>query len=251
MYNCSDCLVDKEPNEYYWDKKGRRVRPCCKSCWKIKFQEFKANNLDKIKEQQQKANKNRKAKKPDTFPSEKICSKCSTLQPIDNYHYDKHMENYKSNCKNCIKIYVNSTREKRNEYVRKKCVEDVNFRIKRNLSTRIHIAVKTTKLNSKSLSLIQCNMDFLSDWFKFQFTPYMNFSNYGTYWHIDHLIPCSVYNLSDTNDQLECFHWSNLQPLEASSNLRKSNKIPNNGKLFRELKMRVFILSRKGLDTAV
>lgn len=251
MYKCSVCFIDKERTEYYFDKKGRRVRPCCKSCWKIQYQEYKAKNKEKIKEQQRKSNQKRTCKKPDNFPMEKICSKCKVLQSINSYHYDKHMENYKSNCKECVKTYRINTRDVTNEYIRKKCAEDINFRIKRNLSRRIHIAIKTNKLNTKSLSLIQCDMDFLSSWLEFQFTPYINFSNYGTYWHIDHYIPCSSYNLENNVDQLECFHWSNLQPLEASSNLRKSNKIPVNARLFRELKMRVFILSRKGLDTAV
>lgn len=52
----------------------------------------------------------------------------------------------------------------------------------------------------------------------------MSWENYGSYWHVDHKIPCAKYDLTDPNQQKACFHFSNLQPLEASENIRKSDK---------------------------
>ena len=43
-------------------------------------------------------------------------------------------------------------------------------------------------------------------------------------WHIDHIRPCSSFDLSDPTQQKECFHYTNLQPLWASENLKKNNK---------------------------
>ena len=41
---------------------------------------------------------------------------------------------------------------------------------------------------------------------------------------MDHIIPVTAFNLSDPEQQKECFHFTNLQPLWGTENLRKSNK---------------------------
>ncbi len=52
----------------------------------------------------------------------------------------------------------------------------------------------------------------------------MSWDNYGSYWHIDHLRPCISFDQTNSNDQKECFNWSNLQPLEKSENISKGSK---------------------------
>lgn len=42
-------------------------------------------------------------------------------------------------------------------------------------------------------------------------------------WHIDHIRPVSSFDLSDHAQVKECFHYSNLQPLWAIDNLKKSD----------------------------
>ena len=51
----------------------------------------------------------------------------------------------------------------------------------------------------------------------------MSWSNYGE-WHIDHIKPCSLFNLELEEEQLECFNYKNLQPLWAIDNIKKGNK---------------------------
>jgi hypothetical protein len=48
-----------------------------------------------------------------------------------------------------------------------------------------------------------------------KFLPTMTFDNYGSLWHIDHIIPCAHFNLIIEEEQRKCFHYSNLQPLFA------------------------------------
>ena len=43
--------------------------------------------------------------------------------------------------------------------------------------------------------------------------------------HIDHIIPCSRFDLSKPEQQRVCFHYSNLQSLWASDNLRKGQRL--------------------------
>jgi hypothetical protein len=44
-------------------------------------------------------------------------------------------------------------------------------------------------------------------------------------WHIDHIIPVSKFDLNDPQQQAAAFHYTNLQPLWASENRRKSNRV--------------------------
>ena len=43
--------------------------------------------------------------------------------------------------------------------------------------------------------------------------------------HIDHIIPCSSFDLSDPKQQKICFHYTNLQPLWAVDNLKKGARL--------------------------
>jgi Uri superfamily endonuclease len=53
----------------------------------------------------------------------------------------------------------------------------------------------------------------------------MNWNNYGTYWHIDHIKSCASYDLTIIENQKECFNYKNLRPLEAIENLKKGKKL--------------------------
>jgi len=59
-----------------------------------------------------------------------------------------------------------------------------------------------------------------------QFKPEMNWENYGSYWHIDHIKPKSWFNYFSLEDEQfkKCWALENLQPLEATENLKKNNR---------------------------
>lgn len=73
--------------------------------------------------------------------------------------------------------------------------------------------------------LIGCSLDALVAHLESQFKPGMNWSNYTFKgWHIDHKKPCALFDLSDPEQQKQCFHYTNLQPLWWWENLAKSDK---------------------------
>jgi hypothetical protein len=53
----------------------------------------------------------------------------------------------------------------------------------------------------------------------------MTWLNHGQIWEIDHIKPCSSFDLTDLEQQKQCFHYTNLQPLFKTENRQKSNKI--------------------------
>lgn len=71
-----------------------------------------------------------------------------------------------------------------------------------------------------SSELLGCTYEQLLEHLSSQFADGMNWDNYGE-WHIDHIRPCASFDLLDPEQQRQCFHYTNLQPLWATDNLRK------------------------------
>jgi hypothetical protein len=53
----------------------------------------------------------------------------------------------------------------------------------------------------------------------------MTWDNYGTHWHVDHILPVSSFDHTDPRQVAQCWHWTNLQPLEARANILKGDSI--------------------------
>jgi hypothetical protein len=77
----------------------------------------------------------------------------------------------------------------------------------------------------RSHKLIGCDADTLCLILEAQFMPGMTWENYGTVWHVDHIIPLATYNLTDPAEQREAFHYTNLQPLWAHDNMAKGDTV--------------------------
>lgn len=75
--------------------------------------------------------------------------------------------------------------------------------------------------SDKTKALLGCDGVFLKKYLENTKVPGKDYSNA----HIDHIIPCSSFDMSDPEQQKKCFHYTNLQLLPAHENLTKSNKI--------------------------
>lgn len=102
---------------------------------------------------------------------------------------------------------------------------DPEYKLITNQRTRITGILKKHKTD-KTLDLLGCSAQFLRIYIESKFLEGMAWDNYGKHgWHVDHIIPCSSFDLTDLDQQKICFHYTNLQPLWAIDNLKKSNKI--------------------------
>lgn len=74
----------------------------------------------------------------------------------------------------------------------------------------------------KTEELLGCNINEFRIYLESLFTEGMSWKNYGRHgWHIDHIIPCKYYQLSDPIEQRQCFHFTNCQPMWEKENLQK------------------------------
>ncbi len=77
----------------------------------------------------------------------------------------------------------------------------------------------------KSKGLLGCSPAALKAHIESLFKPGMSWNNHGYFgWHIDHIKPCSSFDLTDPEQQNICFHYTNLQPLWREENMSKSDK---------------------------
>lgn len=105
---------------------------------------------------------------------------------------------------------------------RKRKQERPELRARCNLRRRLAAIVNQTRLHT-TLQLVGCTLMELRKHLERQFTKGMTWENYGK-WHIDHIKPCAKFDLTKADQQQACFHYTNLQPLWAIDNLRKSDK---------------------------
>ena len=62
----------------------------------------------------------------------------------------------------------------------------------------------------------------------------MTWKNHGTIWEIDHIKACSNFDLTKLEEQKQCFHYTNLQPLFKTTEIAEKhgyiNEIGNRNK---------------------
>jgi hypothetical protein len=125
--------------------------------------------------------------------------------------------------------YRNKNKEKLNNYQREYYSNNIEARFKKILRVRINQALKGINKNNTFNKVLGCTSNALRIYLEAHFKDGMSWDNYGYRgWHIDHIKPCSSFDLSDIEQQKQCFHYTNLQPLWAQENMRKSNKILTN-----------------------
>lgn len=78
---------------------------------------------------------------------------------------------------------------------------------------------------SKTIELLGCSFQDLRVHLESLFQPGMSWKNYGLHgWHVDHRRPCASFDLTDPEQQRQCFNFKNLQPLWAKDNWSKHAK---------------------------
>lgn len=132
--------------------------------------------------------------------------------------------------------YLKNGKEKKKEYDKnrlsivrerdnKRYNEDIQYRLNKILRTRLKKTLKNEKKEKSTKELIDCSYEDLIEWVSYQFNDKMSWKNYNEYWNIDHVIPCSSFDLEKISEQEKCYHWSNLRPMIAIENYKKGNKI--------------------------
>ena len=87
---------------------------------------------------------------------------------------------------------------------------------------RKYLTIHNITKRNKTFDIVGCTPEFLKEYLEIQFTEGMTWEN-RCEWHIDHIIPLS--SAKNEDELYKLCHYTNLQPLWAEDNLKKSNKI--------------------------
>ena len=190
---CSKCEISYSIDRYrkYTDTNFSNT---CKSC---------LNEMDKIRK-----NNLRRIKAETTFVK---CEKCQIDKALNSFA--KLKKYYKKKiCKSCYPQFL------REQKTASEHNTNINYRIKKSLAARLrNVLVK----NNTTMNYIGCNIQYLREWFEYNFTEEMNWDNYGSFWSIDHIIPVCKFDLTIEDEKLKCWNWSNLMPVTINYNSSK------------------------------
>lgn len=186
----------------------------------------------------------------------KICSKCSEIKILSEFRKDiTKKDGLRPDCKKCIKEYELSRRnnnpsmmkeklqkfyqenphkrkEYRKNYLKRKHQQrkerrnsDPIFNLTNRMRSRIHKYLKSMNIEkkNKTFEILGCTPEFFKNYIENQFREGMSWELFGEFIHIDHIIPLSI--AKNEEDLYKLCHYTNLQPLWAFENIKKSNKI--------------------------
>jgi hypothetical protein len=215
---CDKCGIEKSIDKYRkYTHKENSYSITCKQC---------LNEMDKI----------RKKKLRQTISETLIitCEKCKENKALKEFAKLKKF--YKQ--KICLSCYPKFLTEQKNEWCKNESKTNINYRLKKSLAARLRTVLFKT---DSTMSYIGCNIEYLKEWFEYNFTKEMNWDNYASYWSIDHIIPVCKFDLTIEDEKLKCWNWSNMMPVTIKYNSSKKeidkNQIDNilkNIKKFKE-----------------
>lgn len=261
---CKKCEVEKDDSQFQYGKATRHTCKECHNKWRREAKEKYVKDADTIVKtcaecKQEKAGtqfpysslvckpctseRDKEANNrptPDAPP--KTCSKCEKEQPAVEYRYHSNVclacekerlyvwreanpEKFKKICKTYRE--KDDTKENRAIYLRTKYTTDMNYRLEKLYRNRIRGFIKggAKRGKEKYESILGCSWDTLREWIESNFTDSMNWENYGTVWHVDHTMPCAIFDFTIEENVKTCFNWSNLSPMIGSENISKSDKV--------------------------
>jgi hypothetical protein len=131
-----------------------------------------------------------------------------------------------------VKLSERQTKDKYNKDRKKRYQNNPNFRISICLRNRIGIALRGGCKFSSTLNFLGVEIEDFKKYIESLWLPGMNWGNYGVWkkkgppkWNLDHIKPCASFNLSDPEQQKECFHYSNIRPLWGIDNIKKGHSV--------------------------
>ena len=165
------------------------------------FRQYYLDNKEKSRERDRKRHKNNPHRHRDRYSN--------------NVEY--HREYYKNYYSKLPKEELRAIYRKKYERMRANPKSKLND----NIGNSIRIALKGKKAGRHWETLVGYTLNELIGHLEFLFDELMSWQNYGSYWHIDHIKPQSLFTIDEFK---QCWALDNLQPLEAIANMRKSNK---------------------------
>lgn len=187
---CSICKIDKPlSSDFFYKRKDckNRFRSNCIECSKKSFAKYHKQNKESI-----------------------------SIRKTDYYEKNKNDIRIKQN------EYYHSNKSAFAFRKQKQYHNDINTKIRTNIRNAFRRVINDQSIQkiSSVFQYIGCSLHDLISHLE-STKKSQQFENL----HIDHIIPCSLYDHSDENEIKKCWNWKNLRYIDAKENMCKSNKL--------------------------
>lgn len=214
MKECIKCKITKEYTFFYKDKKSKDgYKYKCKSCVKEYRLIYNKLNQNKFKEY----NYNNR---------EKISNQKKIYYVTNKEKFIPLQKEWKINNPEKLKIYEKKHRLK----------NKIHFQIKNSINCRIWGGLQNDQSSKtyNSEEYLGCKIEYYKTYLNSLFLPEMNWGNFGKVWEIDHIKPIISFDLTDIEQQKQCFNYTNTQPLFKTTEISKQygykDKVGNRNK---------------------
>jgi hypothetical protein len=226
MKKCTKCNIEKSLSEFYFEKKRNIYHPKCKECH-ILYRNANKEKQHIFQKEYYNLNKN------------KHKERCKEWMKNNKQYAKEYRAQYYQSNRDILleksKEYQTNNKDKHSLYIKNRYQTDINFKLRKKLTTTLwnNLNKQNTSKLVSIRELIGCTIEEYKLYIEQQFKPEMNWDNHGKVWEIDHIKPCDSFNLTDTEQQKQCFHYSNTQPLFKTTSIAESfgyNEIGNRDK---------------------
>lgn len=205
---CSKCHIDKPITEY---SKNRSMKTgyhtICKECRKKANAIYYLKNKDRIKDQSNKYYYDHRPQKSE----------------YSKEYYRKNKEYLINKGAEWAKENTEKVRGYKKAY-KDKMLSTTEGKLRDRVSNILRYYLRNDKEYS-TIEYVPFTIEELKQYLQEQFDKSMSWDNYGSYWHIDHIIPQSLYDFNDIIEIQKCWSLRNLRPLEARQNSSKNNTL--------------------------
>lgn len=136
---------------------------------------------------------------------------------------------YKDYYKEYHKQWYNSHKDFYKNLIYQKRINDKNYKLTEWIRKQVYRCLKSNK-DKHTFDILGYTPQQLRQHIENQFKHDMNWDNYGTLWHIDHIKPLCAFKFMDSENNIDyeqikiANSLENLQPLYATENLSKGGK---------------------------
>jgi hypothetical protein len=209
MKKCGLCRIEKELEDFYREPNGAQgVRGRCKACDSKRNKKYRAEHAERLKEYDRGKYENRRG------------------------YYLLHSKNYYAANAEQISQKLRVWRQSPDGRAFKKLYRQSElakpkYRFHQRVRLGIYNAFRRHRISKRypTFPLLGYSKQELFRHMERQFLAGMNWENYGSKWHIDHIRPLSSFDLSDEKQIIQAYALHNLRPLWAFENISKKNKI--------------------------
>lgn len=198
---CTGCGNSKPATAEYFQPRNGRLISQCRSCGARRSREYRnvPENLERIR---QLAHDWQKSNRPKINANRRRKYREGRLEPMK----------------------VAAARSMKNRARRLK--ENPSYRLKENVGKAVLRHLRGAKARAKWQTILGYSVEDLRRHLERQFADWMTWENYGTEWHVDHVVPLCTFSFTGPDDPEFKAAWdlTNLRPLRNLDNWQKGGR---------------------------